>query len=133
MKPIYEKINFASPNEYDVKRLTNILNEANLFPDEIKYKFSKLYSWEVKLWEGKLVLGYIVRYKRPNKAPAFTTNHMIIFDSVDGFILQDKLGNIHGEGNKEDITDVEFRKFTYAKKIADHLGFEYKSEGRFSK
>jgi hypothetical protein len=58
---------------------------------------------------------------------------MIVFDSAEGFILQDKTGAIHGEGNKEDITDIEFRKFTYAKKIADYLGFEYQGDGRFSK
>lgn len=133
MKTTIDKIDFANPTEFDVKRLTNILNDANLFPDEIKYKFSKLYAWEIKLVDGKLVLGYSVRYKRPNKAPAFTINHMIVFDSADGFILQDKTGAIHGEGNKEDITDIEFRKFTYAKKIADYLGFEYQGDGRFSK
>ena len=136
MKPILEKIQFNNPTDIDVVRLQKIIDENDLTPADIKYRFSKLYNWQIKIVDGKLVFGYTVRYKRPKIEAAFAYNHMIVFESADRFILQDKNGVIHGCGITEkqsDVTDVEYRKWTIAKKIGDFMGLTYLGDGVFEK
>ena len=62
---------------------------------------------------------------------------MIVFESMDRFILQDKNGVMHGCGRDEqelqDVSDVEYRKWTSAKKIADFMGLTYLGDGVFEK
>ena len=96
MVSILERIHFENPTDIDVTRLQSIIENNNLIPADIKYRFSKLYNWQIKIVNGKLVLGYKVRFKRPNIAAAFTCNHMIVFESMNRFILQDKNGVMHG-------------------------------------
>ena len=137
MKAILERVHFENPTDIDVTRLQKIIEENNLTPADIKYRFSKLYDWQIKIVDGKLVLGYTVRYKRPNLAAAFACNHMIVFESIDRFILQDKNGAMHGCGRGEqdvkDVSDVEYRKWTSAKKIGDFMGLTYLGDGVFEK
>ena len=137
MKAILERVQFENPTDLDVTRLQKIIDENDLTPADIKYRFSKLYDWKIKLVDGKLVFGYAVRYKRPNLAASFACNHMIVFESIDRFILQDKNGAIHGCGRGEqeiqDVSDVEYRKWTIAKKIADFIGLTYLGDGVFEK
>lgn len=137
MKAILEKVHFDNPTDIDVTRLQRFIEENDLTPADIKYRFSKLYSWRISLTDGKLVLAYTVRFKRPNLAPSFTCNHMIVFESIDRFVLQDKNGVIHGCGKNEqgtqDVTDIEYRKWTIAKKIADFMGLTYIGDGIFEK
>ena len=103
-------------------------------PADIKYRFSKLYNWQIKIVDGKLVFAYTVRYKRPKIEAAFAYNHMIVFESADRFILKDQNGVIHGCGITEtDVTDVEYRKWTIAKKIGDFMGLTYLGDGVFEK
>lgn len=137
MKAILERVHFDNPTDIDVKRLQKVIDDNGLTPIDIKYRFSKLYNWQIKLVDGKLVLGYTVRYKRPNIAASFTYNHMIVFESIDRFILQDKNGAMHGCGKSEqglqDVSDVEYRKWTSAKKIGDFMGLTYIGNGIFEK
>ena len=136
MKAILEKIQFNNPTDIDVARLQKIIDENDLTPADIKYRFSKLYNWQIKIVDGKLVFAYTVRYKRPKIEAAFAYNHMIVFESADRFILQDKNGVIHGCGITEkqsDVTDVEYRKWTIAKKIGDFMGLTYLGDGVFEK
>ena len=137
MKEILERVHFENPTDLDVTRLQKIIEENGLIPADIKYRFSKLYGWQIKIVDGKLVLGYTVRYKRPNFAASFAGNHMIVFESIDRFILQDKNGVMHGCGRGEqelqDVSDVEYRKWTSAKKIADFMGLTYLGDGVFEK
>lgn len=137
MKEILERVHFENPTDLDVTRLQKIIEENGLIPADIKYRFSKLYGWQIKIVDGKLVLGYTVRYKRPNFAASFAGNHMIVFESIDKFILQDKNGVMHGCGRGEqelqDVSDVEYRKWISAKKIADFMGLTYLGDGVFEK
>lgn len=137
MKAILERVHFENPTDLDVKRLQKIIEENDLTPADIKYRFSKIYGWQIKIVNDKLVLGYTVRYKRPNLPSAFTYNHMIVFESIDRFILQDKNGVMHGCGRDEqevkDVSDVEYRKWTSAKKIGDFMGLTYLGDGIFEK
>lgn len=134
MKAILEKIQFNNPTDIDIVRLQKIIDENDLTPADIKYRFSKLYNWQIKIADGKLVFGYTVRYKRPKIEAAFAYNYMIVFESADRFILQDKNGVIHGCGITEsDVTDVEYRKWTIAKKIGDFMGLTYLGDGVFEK
>ena len=137
MNSTLERIHFENPTDIDVIRLQIIIENNNLIPADIKYRFSKLYNWQIKIVNGKLVLGYKVRYKRPNIAAAFTCNHMIVFESMNRFILQDKNGVMHGCGKSEqglqDVYDVEYRKWTSAKKIGDFMGLTYIGNGIFEK
>ena len=137
MKELLERVHFENPTDLDVTRLQKIIEENGLIPADIKYRFSKLYGWQIKIVDGKLVLGYTVRYKRPNFAASFAGNHMIVFESIDRFILQDKNGVMHGCGRGEqelqDVSDVEYRKWISAKKIADFMGLTYLGGGVFEK
>ena len=137
MVSILEKINFDNPTILDITRLQNFINDNGLTPVDIKYRFSKLYNWQIKIVDGKLVLGYTVRYKRPNLTPSFTSNYMIVFESMNRFILQDKNGVIHGCGKSEqeptDVSDVEYRKWVSANKIASFMGLTYLGNGIFEK
>ena len=137
MVSILEKIHFENPTDIDVVRLQEFIEDNGLMPADIKYRFSKLYNWRVTLTDGKLALGYTVRFKRPNIAPSFTCNRMIVFESIDRFILQDKNGEMHGPGINEqepqDVYNVEYRKWASAKKIADFMGLTYLGDGVFEK
>ena len=137
MNSTLERIHFEKPTDIDVIRLQCIIENNNLIPADIKYRFSKLYNWQIKIVNGKLVLGYKVRYKRPNIIAAFTCNHMIVFESMNRIILQDKNGVMHGceKNEKElcDVSNVEYRKFISAKKIADFMGLTYLGNGVFEK
>ena len=137
MKATLEKIHFDNPTDIDVTRLQKFIEDNDLMPADIKYRFSKLYNWQITLTDGKLVLGYTVRYKRPNLAPLFTCNHIIVFESIDRFILQDKKGDMHGprinEQEYQDVYNVEYRKWASAKKIADFMGLTYLGDGVFEK
>ena len=75
MVSILEKIHFDNPTDIDVVRLQEFIEDNDLVPADIKYRFSKLYNWQIKIVDGKLVLGYIVRYKRPNFAAAFSQDN----------------------------------------------------------
>lgn len=137
MKLTLDKVHFENPTDLDVTRLQKIIEENGLIPADIKYRFSKLYGWQIKIVDGKLVLGYIVRYKRPNFAASFAGNHMIVFESINRFILQDKNGVMHGCGKTDkepyDVSDVDYRKWVSAKKIADFMGLSYLGNGVFEK
>ena len=137
MVSILERIHFDNPTDIDVTRLQKFIEDNDLMPADIKYRFSKLYNWRITLTDGKLVLGYTVRFKRPNLAPSFTHNRMIVFESIDRFILQDKNGEMHGPGINEqkpqDVFNVEYRKWASAKKIADFMGLTYLGYGIFEK
>lgn len=137
MKATLERIHFDNPTDIDVARLQQFIEDNDLTPADIKYRFSKLYNWQVKLADGKLVLGYTVRFKRPNIAPSFTCNRMIVFESIGRFVLQDKNGEMHGPGINEqetqDVYNVEYRKWASAKKIADFMGLTYLGDGVFEK
>ena len=137
MNSTLERIHFENPTDIDVIRLQIIIENNNLIPADIKYRFSKLYNWQIKIVNGKLVLGYKVRYKRPNITAAFTCNHMIVFESMNRFILQDKNGVMHGCGKSEqeqsDVSDVEYRKWVSANKIAGFMGLTYLGNGIFEK
>ena len=137
MKATLEKIHFDNPTDIDVRRLQKFIEDNGLMPADIKYRFSKLYNWRITLTDGKLVLGYTVRYKRPNLAPLFTCNHIIVFESIDRIILRDKNGEMHGprinEQEYQDVYNVEYRKWASAKKIADFMGLTYLGDGVFEK
>ena len=137
MNSTLEKIHFENPTDIDVTRLQSIIENNNLIPADIKYRFSKLYNWQIKIVNGKLVLGYKVRYKRPNITAAFTDNHMIVFESMNRFIMKDKMGVVHGFGKDEehlqDPSDIEYRKWISAKKIADCMGLTYMGDGIFER
>lgn len=137
MVSILERIHFDNPTDIDVTRLQKFIEDNDLMPADIKYRFSKLYDWRITLTDGKLALSYTVRFKRPNLAPAFTCNRMIVFESIDRFILQDKNGEMHGLGINEqepqDVFNVEYRKWASAKKIADFMGLTWLGNGVFEK
>lgn len=137
MKPTLERVHFENPTDLDVTRLQTIIEENDLVPADIKYRFSKLYNWQIKIVDGKLVLGYTVRYKRPKITAAFAYNHIIVFESINRFILQDKNGVMHGCGKDEqdvkNVSDVEYRKWVSAKKIGDFMGLTYLGNGIFEK
>lgn len=137
MKLTLDKVHFDYPTVLDITRLQKIIDENDLTPVDIKYRFSKLYDWKIKIVNGKLVLGYTVRCKRPSLASAFTCNHMIVFESMDRFILQDKNGVMHGCGKTDkepyDVSDIDYRKWVSAKKIADFMGLSYLGNGVFEK
>ena len=49
MKAILERVHFENPTDLDVKRLQKIIEENDLTPADIKYRFSKLYDWQIKI------------------------------------------------------------------------------------
>ena len=136
--PALDKIHFENPTDTDVKRLQNYIDDNGLTPEDLKYRFSKIYGWRIRIANGKLVLGYAVRYKRPKIEASYVwDNFMIVFESPERFIMQDKNGVMHGiEKDKQDqqsATDVEYRKWLSAKKIADFMGLTYLGDGIFEK
>ena len=138
MKPTLEKVNFNNPTDTDVMRLQSFIEENKLTTEDIKYRFSKIYGWQIRIAKGKLVLGYVMRYKRPKLEASYVwDNYMIVFESSDRFIMQDKNGVMHGlekaEQDQQATTDIELRKYNIAKKIADFMGLTYLGEGIFEK
>ena len=137
IEELLEKINFENPRDIDMFRLQHIIEDCDLIPAVIRYRFSKVYDFEIKIVDGKLVLGYTVRYKRPGYGAVFTSNYMIVFESMNRFIMKDKLGVVHGFGKDEehlqDPSDIEYRKWISAKKIADCLGLTYIGDGIFER
>ena len=137
IEEILEKIDFENPRDIDMFRLQHLIEDCDLVPAVIRYRFSKIYDFEIKIVDGKLVLGYTVRYKRPNYGAVFSSNYMIVFESMNRFIMKDKMGVIHGFGKDEehlqDPSDIEYRKWISAKKIADCMGLTYMGDGIFER
>ena len=137
IEELLEKINFENPRDIDMFRLQHLIEDCDLIPADIRYRFSKVYDFEIKIVDGKLVLGYTVRYKRPGYGAVFTSNYMIVFESMNRFIMKDKLGVVHGfrkdEEHLQDPSDIEYRKWISAKKIADCMGLTYMGNGIFER
>ena len=56
---------------------------------------------------------------------------------MNRFIMKDKMGVVHGFGKDEehlqDPSDIEYRKWISAKKIADCMGLTYMGDGIFER